>query len=451
MRWRIRSQLLVPVLILLPGVVGICIWTAVSSANRAQQQIETRLRNVAEFLSKEINYKLSGDILRQMKPLSGADYLVLPQGGGEPLSTLGVTVEPPPGPVYDDWQQLQLGQPLVVGGQTYFCSGLRLSGKNAGDILYILYPEASWRDALWEALTPILVLGSSMGLAAVGLAVGLGRHLSRRIQDLERRTRLIAAGDFSPMPLPGRDDEIRDLARSVNEMAQQLAKFQETVQRTERLRLLGQVSGGLAHQLRNGMTGVRLAVQLYVKESAGQTDTAALAVALRQLTLLETHLKRFLELGRTGLQQRERCSLTALVGEAVDLLRPQCAHAGIEFQWQRPVGDFPLFGDAGQLGQMLVNVLGNAIEAAGPCGNVAVQLRQAEKYTLEVSDSGAGPSKEVAGRLFEPFVTGKPEGVGLGLAVARQAAEAHGGTITWSREADRTVFRIELPLPGSEE
>src|SRR5262249_19151490 len=65
---------------------------------------------------------------------------------------------------------------------------------------------------------------------------------------------------------------------------------------------------------------------------------------------------------------------------------------------------------------------------------------------LEICDSGPGVSKEVAERLFEPFVTGKPEGVGLGLAVARQVAEAHGGCITWERRGDCTCFRVEMPL-----
>src|SRR5439155_6716105 len=160
---------------------------------------------------------------------------------------------------------------------------------------YILYPETLWRDALWEAVWPVLVMGGSFGLGSLLLAVALGQGLSRRIRELERRTRLIAAGDFSPMPLPRRDDELRDLARSVNDMAQRLARLQETVQRTERLRLLGQVSGGLAHQLRNGLTGARLALQLYARECQGRNDTAALHVALRQLTLLETNLKRFLD------------------------------------------------------------------------------------------------------------------------------------------------------------
>src|SRR5262249_54783132 len=117
-----------------------------------------------------------------------------------------------------------------------------------------------------------------------------------------------------------------------------------------------------------------------------------------------------------------------------------------------------------------------AVEAAGPGGQVQVQMQQAADRTrreehpppgpapgeargaadpalgvltsawvLEVWDTGPGPAPEVAERLFEPFVTGKPEGVGLGLAVARQVAEAHGGAVTWARDGGRTCFRVELP------
>ena len=112
-------------------------------------------------------------------------------------------------------------------------------------------------------------------------------------------------------------------------------------------------------------------------------------------------------------------------------------------RWQPPAEELVLSGDAGQLQQLFFNVLGNAVEAAGPGGEVEARLVPG---AVEVWDSGPGPAPEVAERLFEPFVTGKPEGIGLGLAVARHAAEAHGGRIAWRRADGRTIFRVELPI-----
>jgi signal transduction histidine kinase len=236
-------------------------------------------------------------------------------------------------------------------------------------------------------------------------------------------------------------------------MAGRLAQLQETVQKTERLRLLGQVGSGLAHQLRNGITGARLAVQLHARECAGPADPEALQVALRQLSLLDANVKRFLDLGRTEAAPGKPCSLTALLDEVVTLLRPQCAHSHVELCWQAPKDEVVIQADAGRLQQLFHNLLQNAIEAAGPGGRVAVELRRVRQdapagdcCVIEVADSGPGPPARIATRLFEPFVTSKREGVGLGLAVARQAAQAHGGRLDWRRENNETVFRIELPL-----
>ncbi|HMF14562.1 MAG TPA: HAMP domain-containing sensor histidine kinase, partial [Gemmataceae bacterium] len=209
---------------------------------------------------------------------------------------------------------------------------------------------------------------------------------------------------------------------------------------------LGQVSGGLAHQLRNGVTGARLAVQLHAKDCEGKGDTEALEVALRQLALVESNLKRFLDVGRSDLSKRAPCSLTTLVEEAVSTFQPQCRHARTDLTLEAHERDGILMGDASQLGQLFVNVIGNAVEAAGPGGRVSVRLAGTPHCArIEVRDTGPGPNLEVAQRLFEPFVTGKAEGVGLGLAVARQAAEAHGGRISWRREEGQTCFVIELP------
>ena len=141
----------------------------------------------------------------------------------------------------------------------------------------------------------------------------------------------------------------------------------------------------------------------------------------------------------------------------MELLRPQCKHAGIGLAWKPSAADAVVSGDAGQLGQLILNVLGNAVEAAGPGGDVEVRLQDGATCVLEVSDSGPGPPPEVAERLFEPFVTGKPEGVGLGLAVARQLRDGTPlATVPFvlltpsaveDRAAEQAGIAAQLPTP----
>lgn len=449
MRWSIRYQLLLPLVLLLLGVLGISTWTALASAGRARLLIEKQVRDVARTLNGA-TFPLTRNVLEQMKGLSGAEF-VLRSPDGRRTATLDADDGnlPPAESLTDDWQTLQLGPPTRLGERGFLCSGIRLSSlrTDAGGVLYILYPESLWRDALWEAVRPSLIVGGFLGVASLVLAVGLGRRLTGRLQDLERRTRQIADGDFRPVPLAGPRDELRALGQSINEMAQRLTQMHETVQRTERLRLLGQVSGGLAHQLRNGVTGARLAVQLHAQDCKNGADPEALDVALRQLALVESNLKRFLDLGRLPETRREPLDLAGIVDRAVALYRPQSKHARVELRWQPPAAGMSIQGEEGQLQHILLNLIGNAVEAAGPGGSVTVTLTAgAARAVLEVCDTGPGPPADLAARLFEPFVTGKRDGVGLGLAVARQATEAHGGTITWRRESGQTIFRIELPL-----
>jgi signal transduction histidine kinase len=465
MRFSIRYQLLLPLFILLLGVVGISTWTGVASAMRARRQIEADMRNVAHYLTKA-RFGISANVLESVKLLSGADFVLVDPEARKHIHTLPRLPRelPPATYVVDDWENLLLSPPIDVGGESYLCSGVRLRPERELEpeeterlrkTVYILYPERLWRDALWGAIQPSIVLGLFGGVASVVLATLMSARLARRVQELERRTRMIASGDFSPMPLPGRNDELRNLGQSVNQMTERLRQLQETVQQTERVRLLGQVGGGLAHQLRNGVTGARLAVQLHARACDGKGDLEALEVAVRQLDLMEANLKRFLDLGRTESLRREPCSVRSLIDEAVGLLSPQCRHAGTELCWRPGDGDGTLTGDSVQLGHLFLNLITNAVEAAGAGGTVEVTMHGASRdgssngkapgIIVEVSDTGSGPPPDVAARLFQPFVTGKREGIGLGLAVAKQVTEAHGGRIDWRRDNGRTCFRVELP------
>ena len=149
---------------------------------------------------------------------------------------------------------------------------------------------------------------------------------------------------------------------------------------------------------------------------------------------------------------REPAPLAALVDDVYALVRPACLHAGIELSVAKSHAPLDVLGDADELRQMLLNLALNAVDAISgldtPAKRIVLALEpiDAGRCALCVRDNGSGPSAEVAERLFEPFVTGKPEGTGLGLFVARQIVEDHGGTIRWQRCEGMTEFRVELPV-----
>lgn len=175
-------------------------------------------------------------------------------------------------------------------------------------------------------------------------------------------------------------------------------------------------------------------------------------MALRQLRLMESYLQRFLALSRPKRAIREPVELAALVDDVYSLVHPACLHAGIELSVAKPAAMFRVLADTEELRQLLLNLAMNAVDAVSsqelsPKRIVlALEPIDSGRCALCVRDSGLGPSPDISARLFEPFVTGKPEGTGLGLYVARQIAEDHGGAIGWQRCEGMTQFRVELAI-----
>jgi signal transduction histidine kinase len=450
MRLSLRYRLLLPLTLLLAGDAAATWWAADHAARTAEHRLAEQQAAVARTLiGGGPTFPITEPVLNSMKGLSGADFLFIHPNRPNLYTRPGPVPDAPENvpALGDEGEEQQLGPPVVLEGIEYRALRLPFPERHPaqGGSLYILYPESERATAVQDAVRPTLALGVVGGLAAVALTLVIGTGLVRRIRDLDRHTRLIAAGDFRPVPVPGSNDELTDLACSVNDMTRRLAEFQEALQRDERLRVLGQFSGGLAHQLRNAASGAKLALEVFLSENT-VTDPEPLQVALRQLARIEGNLRQFLDLGKPPPNANVPCDLVKLVDQSVSLLRPQCQHSGIALEWNP---DVPIRvsvpGDPAQLSHLFGNVIGNAVEAAGPGGSVRIEFTlKEEEACVEVSDSGKGPPPEIAARLYEPFVTGKEEGIGLGLAVAKQAADAHSATLTWSRRDGWTVFRIQF-------
>ena len=454
MRWPIRYQLLWPfagvmaaALVLVSGV------NAYLASRRAEEQIQSQLRNIAQTLQRP-PYPLTESVLKQAGALSGAELVVTDsQGKVIAASTpLGDAKLLPGGPLQaaDD---PAFGQTVQIGEERYFHMPVETRSRDSAAplVLHVLYPERTYRESQRQAMIPPLVVGGVALAVVVLLSITLASRLSRPIAQLQRQVGRIAEGDFQPLPLPERDDEVRDLALSVNSLAQQLTTLTQVMKRAERLALLGQLSGGLAHHLRNDMTGIGLAIQLHQRTCEGK-DRESLDVALRQLALSEEYLQRLLAVGQPREPERTACDLKEIAAELVAMHRPTFDHRKVRLEAALGEKSIPLLADGKQLGQLLVNLLLNGIEAAGPGGWVRIEANACEEKKqamVRILDSGAGPPAEMQSKLFEPFATSKPEGVGLGLAVARQIARAHGGDVVYHRNAESggaTCFEVILPL-----
>jgi signal transduction histidine kinase len=447
MRWPIRNQIFLPVAtLLLVAVASIAVTLAAVAARRSSRERMERVEQVVATLD-DASFPFSENVLTKMRGLSGAEYVTLDDRGAVLTSTLGDAIRqsdlPSPLTASGPPTRLEDFGVLSVAGQTYYTAVLR-GHENAGvRSLLVLYPKSSLWQAEWEAAWPPLAIGAVTILLMVAVSAWLSRRLARRIEALQGLFARIADGHFSHVAAQKPLDEVYDLTLSANRLSDRLAANQEEIARTERLRLLAQLAGGLAHQLRNAVTGARMAIQLHQRRCPRSGDES-LDVALRQLSLTEEHVRGLLSLGKPDQQPPVSQRLSQIVAEIERLVLPAAKHAHVAWNCVPPVDDV-VVANAPGVRAGLLNLVLNGIQAAGSGGRVRLWTeRVGPQLEIHVADSGSGPPEALQSAMFEPFITSKPEGIGLGLALAKAAAEEHGGRLSFTRVDGETLFTMSL-------
>ncbi|MCA9261708.1 MAG: HAMP domain-containing histidine kinase [Planctomycetales bacterium] len=448
---------------MLGALVGNSALNAYYSVRNLRDELRHQMDGVAAALSRG-RFPLTDAVLMQAAEISGAEFQVV--GGAGEVHASSQFDWPPPRATSSSAASLDfsLSEKTRIGARTFFHRSVILQPsvhlpKSA--VLHVFYPVDSYQDALEKALTPLAITAVvTMALVGVLATIGAAR-ITIPLRRLRGQCEQIACGEFRPLRLPQRNDEIRDLGISINKMASMLAKFEEQVRRNERLRALGQIQAGLAHQLRNAATGCRMALEFHEREFPGAKQSETLAVAMRQLALIDRCLRRFFASDAVQASPHTRINLVDVVENVLNLVRPAAAHVGVLLEEELPRAPVYIDGDLESLQQLVGNLVLNALEASSPtahlaprstCARVIVRVDVAggERAALEVSDTGAGPTDDVADAMFEPLVTGRPDGVGIGLSVAQDVARRHNAEICWERKGGWTRFFLELKLSCQE-
>jgi signal transduction histidine kinase len=290
-----------------------------------------------------------------------------------------------------------------------------------------------------DVLIPIVAAGAIGLLVAALLGVVVARTIARPVKALAETAGRFAGGEFEGRVARGGPGEIGDLEEALERMLQAIRDGEEKLRESERFAALGRLAGGIAHELRNPLTAIRMAVETALSDAETSREEGR-AMALSELDRLERTLTELLDYVRPRKPKLEDVSLGELLGECVDLLRPQCEHLKVRLEIDTEDGAV-VRADRDRLKQAALNLILNGAQAQPHGGVVRVTASGGE---IAVADEGAGIPDGIKEKIFEPFITTRAAGIGLGLAVVRQVADEHGAALDFRTGQGGTTFMLRF-------
>lgn len=311
----------------------------------------------------------------------------------------------------------------------------------------------------WPNVVALIALAVSI-LAVSGLALITVRDLRHGVTGIEAGLASLKTDLDHQLTKPD-TEELGRIATAINELASTLrtnlerqTELERALRQSEKLSALGRVVAGVAHEVRNPLAAIRLKAQLagrsaYPPEKLAET----FEVIKAEIDRLDLLVRRLLELGGQQSLAKQSVDLEELIRQRVALFQDLGTRAGVRMTVVALPGNLAIEGDRNRLGQVVDNLIQNALEVMPEGGELTIKVVHSQaaegssRIRISFDDTGPGISAAAQEHIFEPFFTGRDSGTGLGLAIARAIVAEHGGMIGFTnRDEGGASFVIELPL-----
>ncbi|HVA50646.1 MAG TPA: ATP-binding protein [Pirellulales bacterium] len=318
------------------------------------------------------------------------------------------------------------------------------------------------RGRVEAARISFIIIGPAVGIL-LGLWVARGLHhtiseisvtLRGASGDLDQQIGLVEVHPTDELNgLPALQQQVQAVSGRIKQVVTELQRTRREAVRAERLAAVGELATGVAHELRNPLTSVKLLIQAVQRNQAAATpDAERLRVVEQEVARMETTIRELLDFARPPKLRRVRHNVRDTLRRALTLVASRAQQGHVVIEEELGCVPAPVDADPEQLDQVFVNLLLNAIEAMTGGGILHVAIDRGANSSdgllrIVFRDTGTGISDEVMSRLFEPFVTSKERGIGLGLAISRRIMQEHGGSLTASNPPPGgAMFVVEVPL-----
>lgn len=294
----------------------------------------------------------------------------------------------------------------------------------------------------------LLTLAALIWILSFGFLIYWAHRISKPIRELTAGLSAVANGDLKHRVEPLGDDEVSAAIHAFNHMAGQVEQSRERLIYVTRLESWQALARKTAHEIKNSLTPIRLTMEevaVRSHENDSEFLQQAAQIVVDEVTSLERRVRAFSELGSEPPVCPRPLNVNALLEERIALLK--AAHPEVVYNLRLSGDCPPAFADEDLVKGVLTNLLQNAAEAVTPGGLVlGITSAAGDKVQIEVHDSGPGLNQNAKQSLFEPSISFKNGGMGLGLSIARKSAVLLGGDILLvSGELGGAAFRVLLP------